>query len=147
MNEYFVFLGNHWALVVLLIITIIAIFIAESLFPGSAKDDIDPQAAIQLMNHEHAAIIDIRSKDLFDQGYIIGSIHLPANEVEAGVKRLTKYKNKPVIIVSTDGQEAGKARAILVKNEFTQVKTLKGGITAWRNADLPLNKQGEKSND
>lgn len=147
MNEYFVFLGNHWSLVILLIITIIAIFIVESLFQGASKDDVDPQAAVQLMNHDHAAVIDIRTKNLFDEGHIIGSIHLPLDEVSASVKRLSKYKNKPVIIVSVDGQDSVKARAILTKNEFTQVKTLKGGISAWRNAELPLDKQGEKSND
>ena len=42
------------------------------------------------------------------------------------------------MIYCASGGRSGKAAKILKKNEFTHIIDLKGGFTAWENAELPI---------
>ena len=45
-----------------------------------------------------------------------------------------------MIVVCDDGNRSGRAATALRKHGFEQVFTLSGGIGAWRQAGLPLEK-------
>jgi len=45
-----------------------------------------------------------------------------------------------VIVVCDDGSRSGRAATALRRQGFEQVFTLSGGIGAWRQAGLPLEK-------
>lgn len=72
----------------------------------------------QLLN-EGGIIIDVRSKVEFSGGHIKGSKNIPLQAL--GAKRLSRYKDKPVIICCATGMRSGPARRMLRANGFTQV--------------------------
>jgi len=92
--------------------------------------------AVQLMNHQHAILIDIRPSEVFSAGHIPQARSIPATEIEKKAANLPK--NKPVIVVCDFGRTAGSAAVKLRALGFTQVSVLGGGMRAWSTAGLPL---------
>jgi rhodanese-related sulfurtransferase len=96
--------------------------------------------AVQLINRQNAAIIDIRATDSFRKGHIIDAVSLTSKEIMDGSKKIEKFKNKPVIIVCNAGIESQKIAALLLKQGYNAF-SLSGGIRAWSEAELPLVKE------
>ncbi|MFL9610844.1 rhodanese-like domain-containing protein [Methylobacillus sp. Pita2] len=94
--------------------------------------------AVILINRSHAVVLDVRDDAEFAAGHIADAKHIPLAQLPERLKELSKFKNKPVLVYCESGARAGKAAAILAKNEFKQVKQLQGGVKAWQDAKLPL---------
>lgn len=92
--------------------------------------------AVQMMNHQHAILIDIRPGDAFSAGHIPQARSIPATEIEK--KAASLPKNKPLILVCDFGRAAGSAAVRLRALGFTEVSVLGGGMRAWSTAGLPL---------
>ncbi|MDN3987336.1 rhodanese-like domain-containing protein [Zwartia vadi] len=92
--------------------------------------------AVQMMNHQHAILIDIRPGEVFAAGHIPQARSIPANDIEKKAANLPK--NKPLIVVCDFGRTAGAAAVRLRALGFTQVSVLGGGMRAWSTAGLPL---------
>lgn len=140
MNPFIQFIINHWALWLALVVVIALLVFEEK--KGSVKGvkKITPQAAINLMNHENAQVVDVRAEANFKAGHLVGAINIPLADLEKNIKKLTKYKSKPVILVCNAGQSSLKAGLLLIKQGITTVYSLTGGITGWQKAGLPLSK-------
>ena len=65
-------------------------------------------------------------------------MNLPDTDFEANIKKLYKYRDKPVILVCADGYLSPTIGAKLQDEKFAQVFALRGGIRGWKNEDLPL---------
>lgn len=96
---------------------------------------VEPIAAVQMMNHQDALIVDIRAPGSFDKGRIPQSRNIPVKDFETRLEK--EPKDKPIIVVCDRGQLAVGAAAKLRESGFTQVSVLKGGLSAWVGADLP----------
>ncbi|MDR5172424.1 rhodanese-like domain-containing protein [Methylobacillus flagellatus] len=94
--------------------------------------------AVILINRSHAVVLDVRDDAEFAAGHIADAKHIPLAQLPERLKELSKFKDKPVLVYCESGARAGKAAAILAKNEFKQVKQLQGGVKAWQDAKLPL---------
>lgn len=94
--------------------------------------------AVILINRSHAVVLDMRDDAEFAAGHIADAKHIPLAQLPERLKELSKFKDKPVLVYCESGARAGKAAAILAKNEFKQVKQLQGGVKAWQDAKLPL---------
>lgn len=140
MQQYIAFFTQHWELTLLLIVVIIAIIIYELRLVATGPKRLSTTATIQLVNHENAAIIDLRENSVFKQGHIINSINIPTAKLQNSINQLSKYKNKPIILVCDAGQQAIQAQNILNKNNFEKTYILDRGIRAWKEANLPLEK-------
>jgi rhodanese-related sulfurtransferase len=88
--------------------------------------------------NNNALVLDVRDFTEFAVGHIPNAKHIPLAELEKRVDELAKFKEKPVIISCKNDIHAGQAMRTLMKNQFTQVYQLKGGLEAWREASLPL---------
>lgn len=97
-----------------------------------------PQEAILLINHEEAVILDVREDSEYNQGHILNSVHIPLNVLADKMGRLEKYRHRPIITSCLSGSRSTNACRLLKKNGFEKVHNLKGGVTAWQNANLPL---------
>lgn len=78
--------------------------------------------------------LDPRNSDDFQAGHIPGALNLPLAEVKKDDPRLAKYN---VFIVYGDDYNSPIARAMtkkLLANEYTDIRTLRGGLRAWTNA-------------
>ncbi len=103
--------------------------------------DITPAEAVQLINKEDAILVDVRESNELAQGSIRDAKHLALSVLKQRVDELKTHADKPVIAYCKAGNRSGEACAILKKNDFTNVMSLKGGIEAWKVANLPVVKK------
>jgi rhodanese-related sulfurtransferase len=101
---------------------------------------VNPTQATQLINREDALVIDVRDAGEFAAGHVLGAKHLPLARLDPPGADLVKRKDRPVIVYCDGGDRASKAAAALRKQGFTRVATLAGGIGAWQQAGLPVEK-------
>lgn len=137
MNQYVVFVTNHWALCSLFVAILLALIINEAIAGRLGASQVAPETAVLLMNHQHAVVLDARSESSFAEGHIIGAHHLSMQTLTKKIGSLQKYKNKPIILVSAGDKETSKISQALKQDGF-QVLVLHGGIPAWKVAGLPL---------
>lgn len=130
------FITNHWALWLALVVILSLVLINELHSQKKRAKELSPNAAIDLINHENAVVIDLRDPELFRAGHIIGAICTPADDFSQ--KRMEKYKTKPLILVCARGLQSVVMATKLRTQGFTQPMILAGGITAWQAAGLPL---------
>jgi len=103
--------------------------------------EIDTNKAIELINYQDALVIDVRDDSEYEEGHLPNSKHLPAEKIEDRWVEITKYKDKPIVVIYKSGIRSSHASNVLYKNGFTQVHNLVGGIDAWKRASLPIVKR------
>lgn len=140
MTDFFPFILNHWLLFasVLSVLGLITIIETKA---SAVTQALTPELAIEWINHFDAAVLDTRNLDLFKQGHIIHAIHVDASDIEKHTHKIERYKNKPLILISHTDAEATKILLALKKQDFTQVKLLSRGMTAWKEAGMPIEKK------
>jgi len=94
--------------------------------------------AINLINRNHALVLDVRNDAEFAGGHIVDAKHIPLDKLAERLTELNKYKDKPILVNCQRGARSAKACEILRKAEFTQVNNLQGGLDAWLVAKLPV---------
>lgn len=140
MQQLTIFLQHH----VLLASTTVAVFIilllVELMRSRRNIYTLSPNQAIQLINHHHAQVIDIRAEDAFKNGHIINANHLPDSEMQKNPRKLEKYKGKPIIVVCNQGGDAQKIAAHLRQLGFNAF-TLANGFRGWEQEHYPVVKK------
>ena len=97
--------------------------------------------ATQLINREDALVLDVRDPGEYGAGHILGAKNLPLSRIDAGGAEIAaKRKDKPVIVYCDDGKRSIKAAAALRRQGFPKAVNLSGGLAAWRQAGLPVDK-------
>ena len=81
-----------------------------------------------------AHIIDVRTPQEFKQGHIKGASNIPLATVPMHLNELYQYKdkNEDILLYCHPGARSAQACYFLIKNNFTQVFDLKGGVGHWR---------------
>jgi len=105
----------------------------------SGVKDVGMMEATQLINHQNAVVLDVREDSEFYAGHIPHSVHVPLGQL-ARHPEVEKYKSRPIIAICRSGMRSGHACRVLRKNGFEQVYNLSGGITAWQQANMPMEK-------
>ena len=100
---------------------------------------VSPQEAVQLINREKAVVIDVCEPAEFAAGHVGGSRNLPLGSLD-GAKGLPSNKSQPLVVVCARGARAGRAASQLTKAGHQRVHVLSGGLAAWREAGLPVEK-------
>ena len=75
---------------------------------------------------ETVLVVDVRSKDEYDQGHVKWAINMPIDTFEQEVSKLDAYKDKAVITICNSGKKSQEAAEILVKNGFKDVTNAEG---------------------
>ena len=96
--------------------------------------------ATNLINREDALVVDVREPNEFAAGHVLGAKNLPLARLDASGADLAKKKERPVIVYCDGGDRSAKALATLKKHGFTRVANLSGGLGAWQQAGLPVEK-------
>ena len=130
------FITNHWALVAAFLVILLLIYLNEWFSQKTAAKLLSPQSVVDKMNHEDAIVFDLRELALFSNGHIINSIRATATDFDE--PRMSKYTEKPIILVCAKGLQSQPLATKLKKAGFSNAMALSGGIAAWQHADLPL---------
>jgi rhodanese-related sulfurtransferase len=102
--------------------------------------EVDSIAALQLINHKNALVLDVREDDEYKIGHVLGAKLIPLGKLKGRVGELEKYKDQPIVVVCRSGNRSATACVTLGKQGFTQAYNLAGGVNAWQKAKLPLEK-------
>jgi rhodanese-related sulfurtransferase len=106
----------------------------------SGGKQVDTLGAVQKMNHENALVLDVREDAEVAVGHIPQAKHIPLGQLQSRLSELEKYKNKPIVVACRSGSRSAGACGILAKHGFTDVYNLSGGMVAWEQANLPVEK-------
>lgn len=101
---------------------------------------IDPAAVQRLMETARPLILDVREKAEWDTERIAGSVHVPIRELPKFIDKLPESRGAPIVTVCKIGYRGGIAMTLLRMWGYTNVRSMRGGIDAWKAAGLPVTK-------
>ena len=107
---------------------------------GTGGSRVSTADAVQLINREKAVLIDVSDPEEFAAGHAAGARSVPLANLQAGSNDLPKNKQLPLVVVCSNGSRATRAVATLKSLGFDNAKALAGGLAAWREANLPVEK-------
>jgi rhodanese-related sulfurtransferase len=107
---------------------------------GAAGASVSTLQATLLINQQNALVLDVREAAEYEKGHMLNARNIALGGLESRAAEMEKHKAKPLIVVCEDGNRSRRAATALRKQGFEQVFTLSGGIGAWRQAGLPLEK-------
>lgn len=84
-----------------------------------------------------AQLIDVRTNAEFQSGHLANAQNIDISSEDFEKKISTFDKTTPVFVYCLSGGRSQKATEVLLKNGFTTVYDLKGGMMKWRSAGLP----------
>jgi rhodanese-related sulfurtransferase len=107
---------------------------------GMNAGALNASGAVQLINREKAVVVDICEPAEFAAGHVTGARNIPLDDLEAKLPGMVKNKALPLILVCASGSRSGRAVAIAKKLGYEQAQSLSGGLKAWKDANLPVEK-------
>lgn len=141
MNNFTEFVGNNLLLALSFFGLLTYWIIGEIKQRTSGIGAVSPMEATKLMNHSHAVVLDVREdKELVD-GSIVNAIHIPVGDLTKQIKKIEKYKEKPIVVICRSGMRSASACNTLRKQGFMHVYNLRGGVMAWKKDGMPLVKK------
>ena len=134
------FIQNNWPLVLVLIVSgamLVWPLVQRRL---SSAREIGALAATQLINRQNAVVLDLRETKEYEGGRVPNAVHIPLSQLAGRGQELAKLTSRPVIAYCDRGNRSRMAVSQLTKLGFTEVFTLHGGLRAWTEAGMPLEK-------
>ncbi|MCB1878089.1 MAG: rhodanese-like domain-containing protein [Chromatiales bacterium] len=136
------FVTANWELFLALVVILALLF--NNLFAERLRgyQSVDPGGAVNLINHEDALYLDVRTDGEISEGRVINSLHIPLSALKSRLGELEKHRQRPIVVGCRSGHRSGVACGQLRKAGYEKVYNLKGGILAWRAANLPVTRKG-----
>ncbi|GAB4398335.1 MAG: rhodanese-like domain-containing protein [Rhodoferax sp.] len=132
------FILDNWILI-LIALTSGALLMLPAL-KSAGGDGLTPEAAVQLINREKAVVIDVCEPNEYAVGHVAGARNVPLGQLQSRLGAEVKNKALPLILVCQSGARSARARAIARDLGYQNVHSLSGGLSAWRSAQLPVEK-------
>ena len=93
--------------------------------------NITAEEAKQIMDTEEGYIIlDVRTKEEYDEGHIPGAVLIPDYEIEAKAEEVLTDKDQMILVYCRSGRRSKNAAQILVELGYTNIIEF-GGILDW----------------
>lgn len=106
----------------------------------SGVREIDPAEATKMINRDKAVLLDIRDTAEYKDGLLPDAVAIPAAEIQGRLGEIEKFRDRPVIAYCGHGNVSKKICSLLRKSGFDAVFNLRGGMNAWRQANMPVRK-------
>jgi thioredoxin len=98
------------------------------------------EAFNQIASNNNAQIIDLRPQAEFDSGHIVNAASFVPNSPELDAYIDMLYKDVPVCVIGGSSEDNTKLIEKLKSKGFKNINELNGGMSAWINAKLPVQK-------
>ncbi len=141
MSELLPFIQENVILVGIFFVLLAFVLVTEIQKLTKSYDDVVPDEAVQLINREDAAVLDLREDGEVAGRTIHNAKHVPASALPQRLDEIGSLKDTPLITFCANGIRAPGACRLLKKHGFSKVYNLKGGLTAWEQANMPLVKK------
>ncbi len=80
------------------------------------------------------SLIDVRTENEWESGYIKGSINIPLNQLKERVNEIKD--DRETVICCQTGFRSSIALSLIEKQNFSNISDLVGGMSAWKAAKL-----------
>ncbi len=138
MEQLFEFVGNNTLMVIAFVaVAGMLVFSEIGRFTRGYKE-VTTAEAVRLINNKDAAIVDVSTPDSFRKAHIAGAWNLPLDQLKNPGADIEKLKQRPIIVVCKTGNTAHQAAASLLKQGFSSVSLLRGGMSQWLSDHLPV---------
>ena len=103
---------------------------ARAAVPEVTVDDVKAR----LENGQHPVLLDVREREEYREGHLEGALALPRGFMEMRVEEAVPDKSAPVVAYCAGGVRSLIAARTLKEMGYTDVSSMAGGYTAWKNA-------------
>ncbi len=99
-----------------------------------------PEFKQLLETKKNLLVLDVRTAEDFvgEQGHIEGAVNIPVEELQQRMDEIGKRLEQPVAIVCRTDKRSAKAALLLTEEGFADVHVVRGGMTKWIEAGLPV---------
>jgi rhodanese-related sulfurtransferase len=132
------FFVNNWYLVLIALASAAGLF--WPLMSGGVLGAVTIAEAVNLMNREKALVIDVRTPQEFATGTIQGAKNVVTSDLAAKLPVLSKSKELPIVLICATGARSQSAARVAKGLGFTRAQSMAGGMSAWRAANMPVQK-------
>ena len=111
-------------------------FVAEA---NRVVKAVSPSEAKQKMGAKDAFLLDIRSaQEIKSLGAIDGALVMEHGKVVFNIRKKVHDANSPILVICKKGKRSALIAQQLQEMGYKDVHYVKGGITAWKEAGLPV---------
>jgi molybdopterin/thiamine biosynthesis adenylyltransferase/rhodanese-related sulfurtransferase len=82
------------------------------------------------------ALVDVRETTEWDQGYIVGAIHVPRGNLESLIEAAVPDRNRPIVLYCAAGARSALAARTLAEMGYANVASMSGGFQQWKTHGL-----------
>ena len=134
------FVQNNWMLILVFVVSgamLIWPYVSRRL--GPAKE-IGTLELTRMLNDKNTLLLDVRETKEYEGGRLPNAMHLPISQLASRGSELAGMTSRPVVAYCARGSRSAMAARALAKLGFKEIYSLRGGINAWRQAGLPIQK-------
>ncbi len=103
--------------------------------------NLSPAQAVDFMNQQGTAVLDISPPADFNKGHIVDARNVPISRIKEADQEIAKLITRPILVVCKSGQTATQAAAALAKQGAQEVAVLKGGMSQWLSDHYPVTRR------
>src|SRR5216117_667029 len=107
---------------------------ARQVIPEASPDEVKSK----LDRSTPPMLLDVREKEEFRQGYVPGAVSVPRGFLEMRVEETVPDRKTPIVAYCGSGTRSLLAGRILKELGYSNVVSMRGGFTAWKNQGLPV---------
>jgi rhodanese-related sulfurtransferase len=100
--------------------------------------EISPAEAAAKQKNGEAVIVDVRDQDEWDEGHIPDAVHLSRGTIELEIEDMFPDPGGAIICHCGGGGRSALAAQSLQKMGYKNVRSMAGGLKAWKTAGLPV---------
>jgi rhodanese-related sulfurtransferase len=79
-------------------------------------------------------LVDVREESEWEAGHLPGAVHIGKGVLERDIEKLIPNTGAPIVLYCGGGYRSALAADALQKMGYTNVKSMDGGFSAWRDA-------------
>ena len=132
------FISENWMLIALVFAS--GMMLLWPVLQGGGPGALSVSKAVNLINREKGIMVDVSEVEEFSTGHPGGAKNIPLNQLEDRLPQMVKNKTVPLILICPSGARARRAEAVAKKLGYDKAQAMAGGLRAWKEANLPLEK-------
>ena len=121
--------------VVGLVVLVIYLLNRQPKYANSLPDSISVAEAYQKYQ-AGTLLLDVRTQEEWDEYHAPNTKHIPLDDLESRLSELPK--DEEIVVICRSGNRSEPGRDTLLKNGFTAVTSVEGGLKAWSAAGYPI---------
>jgi len=98
-------------------------------------NEVTAQEAAELLSEANPpALVDVRERDEYEQGFIPGAVFIPRGNLESRIEAAVPDHDQPVVIYCASGNRSAYAAKTLTEMGYTHAVSMSGGFSGWKQA-------------